>query len=249
MALVLDRYLTMQFIGSASMVLINRTTQDRPTTMDNTDEDICLEDLVLKIQASPNRRDPSTRDDINDLLKRINDSSWFNKYLGSLKAKYRGVANFEDICAEAVNRTLLNVANHIDRYNPRYTVMQWVCGDLTNRTIDLLRQYQRRQHLISFDMEDAQIQAKIAGIPEDSEADRAASLRKFIEEDPERFLTDKHIRNHPEANLRAILQLRLDGWEWREIASKFNITSHSTVSTFSDRQVQKLQDYFRKYLC
>jgi DNA-directed RNA polymerase specialized sigma24 family protein len=127
--------------------------------------------------------------------------------------------------------------------------MQWICGDLKNRTIDLLRQYQRRQHLVPFDMEDTQIQAKMAGIPEDKDADRTTSLRKFIEEDPEGLLTDKHIRNYPAANLRVILLLRLEGYQWQEIADKFEITSHSTVSTFSDRQTQKLLDYFRKHLC
>jgi DNA-directed RNA polymerase specialized sigma24 family protein len=217
--------------------------------MDHTDEDSYLKNLVLDIQASPNRRDRLTRKKIDFLLRSITGSSFFNRYLASLKTKWSGVANFEDICAETVNRTLLNVANNIDRYNPRYTITQWVCGDLHNRMIDLLRQYQRRQHLVSFDMEDAQIQAKITGISEDSEADRVSSLRDFIDQDPDGLLTDKHIRNRPEANLRAILLLRLEGQQWQEIAQIFQITSHSTVSTFSDRQVQNLQDYFRKYLC
>jgi DNA-directed RNA polymerase specialized sigma24 family protein len=263
MALLLDRYLTMQFIGSASMVLINRTTNDRSTTMDDADEDSFLQNLVLEIKASPdllNLKDPLAQEVLQSLakhqkqkvrllLRSIYGSSRFNKYLASLKAKFQGVANIEDICAEAVNQTLLNVAKNIKKYDPRHTVMQWICGDLKNRTIDLLRQYQRRQHLVPFDMEDTQIQAKMAGIPEDKDADRTTSLRKFIEEDPEGLLTDKHIRNYPAANLRVILLLRLEGYQWQEIADKFEITSHSTVSTFSDRQTQKLLDYFRKHLC
>jgi DNA-directed RNA polymerase specialized sigma24 family protein len=220
--------------------------------MDDADEDSFLQNLVLEIKASPDRKNPGrkTRNKIKLLFQSITGSSRFHKYLATLKSKYRGVANFEDICAEAENRTLLNVVHEkIDQYDPRYTVMQWVCGDLHNRTIDLLRQYQRRQHLVSFDMEDAQIQAKMSDIPEDKEADRVASLRKFIDQDPEGFLTDKHIRNYPAANLRAILLLRLEGYQWQEIAKIFQIKSHSTVSTFSDRQTQKLLDYFRKHLC
>jgi DNA-directed RNA polymerase specialized sigma24 family protein len=206
-----------------------------------------LKRLVLEIQASSNRKDRVVRKQIDRLLKTLQAPLATSKR--SLINKWSGIVDIEEIVNEAMNNTLIEALKNIDRYDPQYGVMQWINGILHYRFQDLLRRYRARYESISFDNPDAMAEAKIAQISEPESDLLANELSQFIKADPEGHLAATHIRNHPDATLQRILLMRIAGLKWQEIADRLNISSHSTINNFLDRQLRNLSNYFRKYLC
>jgi hypothetical protein len=231
-----------------------------------------LQLLVLEIQASTDRRDRVVRKQIDRLLKEI--SVRLNPTKRKLISQWLRIPNVESIVAEAERITLMEAVKKIVGYdldkegkkipvynpdkhgekNPIYdpnksTVMTWVKLILDSRFKDLLRKYRVSHKSISIDNPDAMAEAEIAKISEPEPEPMSSKLRRFIETDPDGHLAATHLRNQPLASLQKILLMRLDGRKWQEIADRLNITSHSTINNFHDKQLRKWNDYFRKYLC
>lgn len=224
-----------------------RQMNDTPAESGSSLRDRELQLLVREIQASPNRTDRVVRKQIDRLLKEI--STGLKLAEPALISKWSGITNIESIVAEAVNNTLMEALKNIDRYDPaQASVMTWVNGILKYRFQDALRRYKSRYESISIDRPDAMAEARIAEMSEPESDLPASELSQFIKTDPEGHLAETHIRNHPDATLQSILLMRLDGLKWQEITDRLNIPSHSTVNTFHDRQLHKLNHYFRKYL-
>jgi DNA-directed RNA polymerase specialized sigma24 family protein len=222
----------------------HRTQSPQRSQMDNRDEE--LQQLALAIQASPNRQDRVIRKQINQLITTIStrlqgSKRWFTN-------RWSGIVDIEVIFGEAVTNTLLEVAKNIDSYDPEYSVIQWATGILHFRFLDVLRKYRARYESISFDNTDAMAEAKIAEMSEPESDLMTSELYQFIKADPDGHFLATHIRNHPDATLQRILLMRLDGFKWKEIADRLNISSLSTINNFSDRQLRNLNNYFRKYL-
>jgi RNA polymerase sigma factor (sigma-70 family) len=225
-----------------------RQMNDTPAESGSSPRDRELQLLVLEIQASPNRTDRVVRKQIDRLLKEI--STGLKLAEVKLIRDWSGIANIESIVAEAVINTLMEALKNIDRYNPEQArFMTWINVILQSRFKDLLRKHRPRHESISIDHPDAMAEAKIAEMSEPESDLSASELSQFIKTDPEGYLAETHIRNHSDATLQRILLLRLDGLKWQEITDRLNIPSHSTVNTFHDRQLHKLNHYFRKYLC
>jgi DNA-directed RNA polymerase specialized sigma24 family protein len=225
----------------------NQPAPVKPMNEDSISKDRELQQLVLEIQASSNRKDRVVRKQIDRLLGIIQTRLETSKR--AFINKWSGIVNIEEIVNEAVNNTLMEASKNIHRYDPQYSVMQWVNGILKYRFQDLLRKYRDRYESISFDNSDAMAEAKLAQMSSPESDSPASELSQFIKTDPEGHLAQTHIRNHPEATLQRILLMRFDGLKWQEIADRLNIPSHSTVNTFFDRQLRKYNNYFRKYLC
>jgi DNA-directed RNA polymerase specialized sigma24 family protein len=233
-----------------------------------------LQLLVMEIQAGiarqalPEVRDnpkllaqgrATTRKQIDRLLKGI--LSRLNTTY--LIKQWSGIADIESIVDEAVTITLAKVVKSINSYDPDRvrvpdrSVMAWVNKILYNQFRDLLRKYRSRYESISIDNPDSGAEAKIqekidkddAVIPPSENPDLAEKLRQFIRTDPEDHLKNTHIKNKPNATFQAILLLRLQGLTWQGIANNFDIPRHTTVRSFHDRELRKLNNYFRKYLC
>jgi RNA polymerase sigma factor (sigma-70 family) len=145
---------------------------------------------------------------------------------------------------EAISKTFESIFKSIDRYNPQYSVMQWVNGILKNRFIDVLRAEKPKQ-ATSFDAFETEPVTPPTG------KDREASdlRRQCIESNP--ILREKYIQKIPEATLARIVVMKyFEGQNLQEIALKFQIPKHSTVASFLSRQikVEKFQSALRKCL-
>lgn len=208
--------------------------------------DFELKQLVLAIQASTARKTPIVRKLIDRLLRGI--SSRLEVFKRALVAKWSSIADIQCLVAEAVNNTLMEALKNIDQYDPAYRVMPWIRGILNFRFQDVLRKYRIPYESTSFDnpntMVEAQVDQMSAMQPEPTES----NLRNFIEEDREGHFAGTCIKGYPHATFQKILLMRLDGLKWREIASKLNISSISTVNNFHDKQLNKFNAYFRKHL-
>jgi DNA-directed RNA polymerase specialized sigma24 family protein len=229
-----------------NMLLCNAKCKLPPEIQMN-ERDLELKNLVLEIQASRDRTDRAIRKKIDRLFREI-----FYNLAGAKQAlinQWSGIADIESLVAEAVNNTIAEALKNIHRYDSKYSVMQWVKGILHYRFQDVLRKHRARYESVSFDDPNLMVEAQIAEISETESESRVGELSNFIKADPEGHLAGVHIKNKPEATLQKILLMRLAGRTFQNIAEVFSIDKHSTVASFYDRQLRKLNDYFRKYLC
>lgn len=225
-----------------------RQMNDIPAESGCRQRDLKLQQLVLAIKQSPTRTDRVVRKQIDRLLTQI--SAHLQPAKQALINKWPGIIDIESIVAEAVSNTMMEAVKNLDRYDPaKASVMTWVNGILNYRFQDALRRYRQRHESISIDNPNAMAEAEIAKISEPEPEPMSSKLRRFIETDPDGHLAAAHLRNQPLASLQKILLMRLDGRKWQEIADCLNITSHSTINNFHDKQLRKWNDYFRKYLC
>ncbi|WP_236145152.1 sigma factor-like helix-turn-helix DNA-binding protein [Nostoc sp. CMAA1605] len=72
-------------------------------------------------------------------------------------------------------------------------------------------------------------------------------LREIIENDSENILKNDYIQGYPQANLKAILLLVLEGKRWQEISEELGV-SISTASSFYQRRMRKIITYLKKYI-
>jgi DNA-directed RNA polymerase specialized sigma24 family protein len=152
---------------------------------------------------------------------------------------------YEDLYNEALQKTLLEICQKIDQYNPKYRVMAWVNELLRYRFLDVVRDYYRTRQTETRSLDQLDYDTlNINQTPPDDEAEKVA---KFLTNDPEnRFQI--HIKSHPEATFQALaLAKYVEGQTWEEISLRFNI-SMQTIISFVKRNLHKLNPYFRKYL-
>jgi DNA-directed RNA polymerase specialized sigma24 family protein len=228
---------------------------DTPLESGSSQRDRELQQLVIAIKNSPDRKQPVVRKQIDRLLREILPR--LKPAQTALISKWSGIVDIESIVAEAVSNTLVEAIKNIDRYNPdRSNVMTWINGILNFRFLDLLAKYRERYQSVSINdpdsMVELKIQAKIecdrAGVPELETASMASKLRQFIEADPEGHLDRVHVRTKSDATFKTILLMRIDGFTWQEIADRLDIPHHSTVCGFYSTQLRNWSHYFRKYL-
>ncbi|NJK28164.1 MAG: sigma-70 family RNA polymerase sigma factor [Coleofasciculaceae cyanobacterium SM2_3_26] len=162
---------------------------------------------------------------------------------------------YEDVRNEAVQQTLLEICQKIDRYDPLREVMSWVNFVLDRRFIDVCNKY-RRQGVTQIpkgggvdfvDIPDLQtLDAFIARSPKKSDSQE---LMDLVEENPQGMFTKEFTNGRPEANFRAIALAKYrQGKTWEEIAKEFDLASTSTVSVFFSRCLKKFRLYFQEYL-
>ncbi len=227
--------------------------------------DIQLRPLVRAIQASTDRQAPVVCRQINRLL--IVVSSGLQSTEQAYITKWSGIANIENIVADAVQKTLLEAIKNIDSYQPEKAhFLAWINGIFRYRFYDELnlnKIYVDKNTLHDFEMKISEdnFNSKVifeinAVLEEDQEAagkdleinNLRAELRKFIEEDSERIFASTHIRNRPDATFQRIMLMRLVPMTWQRIADSLNITSLQTIKSFHDHQLHKYKDYFRRHL-
>lgn len=248
---------------------------DTPAESGSRQPDLELLQLVQAIQASKARiaslemqgLRKEALDQNRVLLKQINQFT--RKVLPYLKPvkvalikQWPKIFDIESIVIDAANNAVLEVLKNIDKFDPDRSdanVVKWIVKILKFRFQDLLRKHLTREGLEeSFDNptekvrdeinEKLENESEIACQPEPE--DRRSKLRKFVQVDLEGRLSTIHIRGNPNATLQKILLMRIEKLTWQEIADRFSISCHSTVSNFHDKNVKKnLEEYFRKNLC
>jgi hypothetical protein len=159
---------------------------------------------------------------------------------------------YEDLYNEALQRTLLEICQKIENYNPQYPVMAWVnfllgkyfigvVNDNRRSGLTYLPKGEREPYLPSLDDLDIDIP-----VEETMSDDRL--LRQFLDEDPEDLLKQEHLRERPEVTFqRLALEKFVRDRTWEEIAIELDI-SIQTLCSFFNRRLQKLTPYFRRHL-
>jgi DNA-directed RNA polymerase specialized sigma24 family protein len=162
---------------------------------------------------------------------------------------------YEDIYNEALQKTLLEICQKIDSYNPEHPVLAWVNFRLNFQFIDVVNDY-RKQGITQIPKSDKTEQ--IAHLPSLDGLDNLVSvedtlsaaqlLQQFLEDDPENLLRKQRLRECPEVNFQSLAWARfVEGQTWLEIATNLGVSAQ-TLCSFFNRQLKELMPYFRKYL-
>jgi DNA-directed RNA polymerase specialized sigma24 family protein len=175
--------------------------------------------------------------------------------LGRPQKQLWSASLYEDLYNEALQKTLLEICEKIDNYNPDYPVLAWVNFRLNFQFIDVVNDY-RKQGITQVPKSDKTEQ--IAHLPSLDDLDNFISieetqsnaqlLQQFIEEDPENLLRKQKLRELPQITFQFLVWARfVEGQTWLEIATNFNVSAQ-TLCSFFNRQLKELMPYFQKYL-
>ncbi len=150
---------------------------------------------------------------------------------------------YADLYQEAKQRTLIDICQKIQNYNPKHHVMAWVNFTLSRRFTELAKENYNKQKILSIDALDQRIQKSQKDPPLERKL-----LGEFLENDPENLLKAHHIKDHPEATFQRLAIARfLEGKTWQEISTQFGIAIPS-LSSFVTRKLHQLRPYFLRYL-
>jgi hypothetical protein len=161
---------------------------------------------------------------------------------------------YEDLYNEALQKTLLEICQRIDNYNPDHAVMAWVNYLLKKRFSDVVTRYfnQGITHVPQSNPNARVIslsELEYSLISEEPTMTESQLLGRFLEDDPENLLKNEHIRGHPQASFQYIAIARfVEEKTWEEISAELNDISIQTLYSFFNRQLRKLMPYFQKYL-
>jgi DNA-directed RNA polymerase specialized sigma24 family protein len=162
---------------------------------------------------------------------------------------------YEDLYNEALQKTLIEICQKIDNYNPEHPVMAWVNFHLNYQFINVVNDYRKKgiTHISKSDRAE-----QLAYLPSLDDLDKFISveethsddqlLRQFLQDDPENLLKKKQLRDRPEVTFQALALAKfVEGQTWTEIATDLGV-SVQTLCSFFNRQLKELMPYFRKYL-
>jgi DNA-directed RNA polymerase specialized sigma24 family protein len=184
---------------------------------------------------------------VNEILK--------SGRLGHPQRQLWSASLYEDLYNEALQKTLLEICQKIDSYNPDHPVLAWVNFRLNFQFIAVVNDY-RKQGITQIPKSDKTEQ--IAHLPSLDDLDNLVSvkdtlsaaqlLQQFIEDDPENLLRKQRLREPQEVTFQSLAWARfVEGQTWLEIATNLDV-SVQTLCSFFNRQLKELMPYFRKYL-
>ncbi|NJM74073.1 MAG: sigma-70 family RNA polymerase sigma factor [Scytonema sp. RU_4_4] len=210
-----------------------------------------LQQLINEAKQYPadskNPRDRAKRRiALNKLINAVRYSGRLSK-----QTQWLGLPNYEDYYNEALQHTFIEICQKIEQYNPQYLVMAWVNKIFSRRFYDVVKKDQKRgitllpknqekTYILSLDEINRDLPVEY-GISEEEQ------LKEFIESDPENFFTEEFIKEHPQANLKTILLLVLEGKQWKEISKELGVPL-STAFNFYQRRMRKIISYLKKYI-
>lgn len=223
-------------------------TNDFPNTDETLNEK--LQELIKEANRYLANGDATDRGKrriaLNKLLNAIQGSGKLSK-----QKQWLGLPNYEDYYQEALQRTFLEICQKTDRYNPEYPVMAWFNKILKMRFYDVWKKDQKRG--VTFlpkhqeKLEVLSLDELNKDLPVEHEISEEQQLKEVIENDPENFLINEHIKNQPQANLKSILILILAGKQWQEISQELDVPI-ATASSFYQRRMHKIINYLKKYI-
>ncbi len=167
------------------------------------------------------------------------------------QTKWLGLPNYEDYHNEALQITFMEICDKIEEYNPQYPVMAWVNKIFQWRFIDVVNKERKKgltkvpkgekiTPVLSLDDINRKLPTVDGVSPEEQ-------IKEIVNKDPKKYLISQHLKNHPQANLKAILLFLLEGKKWKEISQELGVPL-TTASSFYQRRMHKIIDYLKKYI-
>ncbi|NJO43005.1 MAG: sigma-70 family RNA polymerase sigma factor [Cyanobacteria bacterium CRU_2_1] len=212
-------------------------------------------DQQLQQYAEVAQRHPPQSTQRQLALNRLVNKILTSGRLGHPQRNLWSYSLYEDFYNEALQKTLLEVCQKIDSYNPEHPVMAWVNFRLNHQFIEVVNDCNKKgitqipksaktrqiAYLPSLDQLD-----KLTSVEETLSDDQL--LRQFLEDDPEHLLKKSQIRDRPEITFQSLALAKfVEGQTWSEIATNLEV-SVQTLCSFFNRQLKELMPYFRKYL-
>jgi hypothetical protein len=211
--------------------------------------DRVLQELAQEAQQHP-AQSPARQKILSNLVAQIMQS----QQLGHPQKGAWPPQLYEDLYNEALQRTLLEICQKIENYNPQHAVMAWVNFLLSKYFIRVLNDHRHSglTYLPASDHGKAPALRSLDNLDWDIPVEESLSddrlLQQFLAEDPENLLKQEHLRERPEITFQwlAVAKVVQDR-TWEEISGELNI-SIQTLCSFFNRRLQKLTPYFRRHL-
>ena len=208
-----------------------------------------LQNLAIEAQKYPDLSG-QRRLMISQLVNEI----WRSPKLGHPQKGYWSDSFYTEIYHEALQKTLLEVCQRIELYNPHYPVMAWINFRLGKQFINVVNDYRKKGIT---DIPKAQ-QKEVISVPNldnlserlsVSESDEEGLLlRQFIQQEPERLLRTEFMKDRPEISCQMLAKAKfIQDRSWSEIADECKIAP-TTICSFFYRRLKKMTPYFKKYL-
>ncbi|MFN6499068.1 MAG: sigma-70 family RNA polymerase sigma factor [Nostoc sp. DedQUE01] len=175
-------------------------------------------------------------------LTRLINAIWQS---GKLVRPYKGQFKllYQDIYDEAVQNLFFYLCqdNNINKYDPeRGEVMTWVNMLLTKRFFpEAIPKIIGKENEINLE------NSHWENIPSSQSMSLFEQVREYIESDPELIFCKEHIKDHPEANFKAIAQRRFSGVSWKDISVEWGI-GITSLNNFYQRCLKKFRDNFQE---
>jgi DNA-directed RNA polymerase specialized sigma24 family protein len=214
---------------------------------DDPDLSALLQQLAWEAKQHPSQS-PERKQALSLLVKGILKS----RHLGHPQKGRWTAKLYEELYNEALQKTLMEICQKIDKYNSAHPVMAWVNFCLKTHFIAVVHDYKRvgitqmpkseyMNHLPSIDELERDI-------PTEDPCLSDRSFQEFLQKDPENLLQRERLQNRPDVTFKKLALAKfVDDLSWTEIAAELDIPIQ-TLCSFFDRKLQKLMPYFQKYL-
>lgn len=155
---------------------------------------------------------------------------------------YSQLADYEEIRHQAIQDTILVVAQKIDCYQEGKPVLPWLRGIFRNKFYDALKR-NRPNKVTVLSLEDFDY-----FIAEEKQEDYRQNMQNFLKSDPENILKNTTIRGYPHISLQKLLWLIIiEDKTWENVAKELK-SNISSLSSFYQRNIQKHKAYFQHHL-
>ncbi|NJP09692.1 MAG: sigma-70 family RNA polymerase sigma factor [Leptolyngbyaceae cyanobacterium RU_5_1] len=212
-------------------------------------------DQLLQQRAKETQQYPPQSPQRQLVLNRLVDEVLKSGRIGRPQREVWSASLYEDFYNDALQKTLLEICQKIDKYNPEHPFMAWVNFRLNCHFVDVVNDYAKKgithvpkstkteqvAYLLSLDDLDK-------FVPSEETTSDDQLLRKFLEDDPENLLKKHRLRERPEITFQLLALAKfVEGKTWLEIATDLGV-SVQTLCSFFNRRLQELIPYFKKYL-
>jgi hypothetical protein len=178
---------------------------------------------------------PQRRKALNSILRAVLKSPYIWKGTG-------------DVYDEALDDTMKLVCEKLcEKYDPDQGLfLHWFNACLRNKYKDKIRAVERdRSHKYTGELN--LLDRVASGVDATLFLDTWESFVQWLEDDPDRILSDCHIRNNPRANCQSLAYLRrVIGKEWPEIAASVGSTRGVVTSHWCRKCEPLLQEWWDK---
>ncbi|MBW4468321.1 MAG: hypothetical protein KME07_23075 [Pegethrix bostrychoides GSE-TBD4-15B] len=202
---------------------------------------------VAKLQAYP-ARSPERQQLLNHLVGGILQSG----RLGHPQQSAYPPSLYRDLYNEALQKTLIEICQKIEQYNPAHPVMAWVNFRLNYQFIEVVKDYQK-QGMTQMPKTESRFPMRLpsledlplaSSVPEHTDL----QIQQFLQQDPAGKLQKQRLRERPDVTFQALAIAKyIEGKAWPEIAQELEVSAQ-TLCSFFNRQLKDLVPYFRQYL-
>ena len=209
-------------------------------------------DAELAAQVQVIQTHPDRSPERQMLLNRFVNGILRSSSLGHPQRSAYPPSLYQDLYNEALQKTLIDICQKIDQYNPEHPVMAWVNFRLNYQFIEVVKDYQK-QGMTQMPKAESRFPVRLPSLeklplssPVIEDADR--QIQQFLRQDPEGRFQKLRLRERPDVTFQALAIAKfVEGKSWPEIAKNLDVPAQ-TLCSFFNRQLRDLVPYFKQHL-